>query len=144
MKRLTSHRAAFTLLEIMLVVIIIALLMGAAIWGMAGNLEDAQKTRVQADINSLTTQLTIYQAQNGFLPSTEQGLKALMVKPDSEPKPRSWRVYMNSIPDDPWKSPYIYIQPGKHNPGSFDLFSAGKDRKPDTADDVGNWKQADT
>ena len=144
MKRLTSHRAAFTLLEIMLVVIIIALLMGAAIWGMAGNLEDAQKTRVQADVNSLTTQLTIYQAQNGFLPSTEQGLKALMVKPDSEPKPRSWRPYMKSIPNDPWDSPYLYIQPGRHNPDSFDLFSAGKDRKPDTADDVGNWKPAGT
>ena len=144
MKRLTSHRAAFTLLEIMLVVIIIALLMGAAIWGMAGNLEDAQKTRVQADVNSLTTQLTIYQAQNGFLPSTEQGLKALMVKPDSEPKPRSWRPYMKSIPNDPWDSPYFYIQPGRHNPDSFDLFSAGKDRKPDTADDVGNWKPAGT
>jgi general secretion pathway protein G len=143
MKRLTSPRAAFTLLEIMLVVTIIALLMGAAIWGMAGNFEEAQKTRVKADLSTITTQLTLYQASNGFPPSTEQGLKALMVKPEGEPKPRSWRPYMKSIPNDPWDTPYFYVQPGRHNPDSFDLFSAGKDRKPDTPDDVGNWKEAE-
>lgn len=144
MKRLTSQRTGFTLLEIMLVVIIIALLMGAAIWGVAGNLEDAQKTRAMADIRSIETQLTVYQAQNGFLPTTEQGIKALVVKPDTEPKPRSWRQYMTSIPEDAWKQPYFYVQPGKHNPNGYDLFSAGKDRKPDTADDIGNWKQEGT
>ena len=141
MKRRTSLRSAFTLLEIMLVVIIIALLMGAAIWGMAGNLEQAQATRVQADINSIGTQLTVYQGTNGFLPSTEQGLKALVAKPEGEPKPRSWRQYMKSVPTDPWDKPYIYVQPGKRNPSSYDLYSSGKDRLPDTADDIGNWQQ---
>ena len=144
MKRLTAQRTGFTLLEIMLVVIIIALLMGAAIWGVSGNLEDAQKARAMADIRSIGTQLTVYQAQNGFLPSTEQGLKALVVKPDSEPKPRSWRQYMTEVPEDAWKQPYFYLQPGKRNPNSYDLFSAGKDRKPDTSDDIGNWKQDET
>ena len=141
MKPLLHSRSAFTLLEIMLVVLIIALLMGAAIYVMGDNLIDAQKARAQADIRAIGTQLTVYQAQNGFLPTTEQGLQALVSKPETEPKPRSWRQYMKEIPEDSWKNPYFYVQPGRHNPDSYDLFSAGKDRKPDTEDDIGNWKQ---
>ena len=144
MKPLLHSRSAFTLLEIMLVVLIIALLMGAAIYVMGDNLIDAQKARAQADIRAIGTQLTVYQAQNGFLPTTEQGLQALVSKPETEPKPRSWRQYMKEVPEDSWKLPYFYVQPGRHNPDSYDLFSAGKDRKPDTADDIGNWKQTGT
>ncbi len=142
MKLSTSRPSAFTLLEIMLVVVIIALLMGAAIYTMGDSLIDAQKTRVQADIRAIGTQLTVYEAQNGFLPSTEQGLQALVTRAESEPKPRNWRPYLNELPEDSWHQPYFYEQPGKHNPKSYDLFSAGKDRKRDTSDDIGNWKTA--
>jgi general secretion pathway protein G len=143
MKPSTSFRhSAFTLLEIMLVVMIIALLMGAAIYTMGDSLIDAQKARVQADIRAIQTQLTVYEAQNGFVPTTEQGLQALVTQPQTEPKPRNWRVYLNELPMDSWQQPYIYEQPGKHNPKSYDLFSAGKDRKRDTSDDIGNWKAA--
>src|SRR6266513_77388 len=94
------RRSAFTLLEIMLVVMIIALLMGAAIYTMGDSLIDAQKARVQADIRAIGTQLTVYEAQNGFLPTTEQGLQALVTQPQTEPKPRNWRVYLNELPMD--------------------------------------------
>lgn len=140
-----SHRrrpacAAFTLLEIMLVVMIIALLAGAAIYNLAPTFGVAQETRVKADIQNLSTQLRLYQGLNGFYPTTEQGLQALVTKPDSAPKPTQWRQLMDKLQRDPWQNDYVYQQPGKHNPGSFDLFSAGPDRKPDTPDDIGNWE----
>ena len=57
-----------------------------------------------------------------------------------EPKPRNWRQYLPSLPLDPWGKDYQYKQPGTHNPSGYDLYSMGKDRLPDTADDIGNWK----
>lgn len=140
MKRSTSlSRAGFTLLEIMLVVMIIVLLLGFAISKMGGALDTAKETRIRGDIQSIGTQLMVYQTMNGFLPSSEQGLKALVAKPESEPRPRSWRKLMSEVPRDPFDMEYQYTQPGTHNPDSYDLYSAGADRKPGTADDIGNW-----
>lgn len=139
MKLFPKQKAGFTLLEIMLVVTIIALLLSAAIYGLRGNLGFAQDTRVDSDVKSTTTQLNLYQAMNGFYPSAEQGLKALVTPPDSEPKPRQWRQLLSKVPIDPWGNAYIYVVPGRHNPDSFDIYSAGPDRKADTADDIGNW-----
>jgi general secretion pathway protein G len=76
---------------------------------------------------------------NGFLPTTEQGLKALVTRADSEPRPTQWRQLMTQVPLDPWQNEYGYTQPGVHNPDSFDLFSKGQDRKENTPDDAGNW-----
>ncbi|MEO7319088.1 MAG: type II secretion system major pseudopilin GspG [Chthoniobacteraceae bacterium] len=132
--------AGFTLLEIMLVVMIIAVLAGSAIFFMGDNLGVAQKVRVEADFRTIKTQLTTYQGLNGFLPTTEQGLKALTTKPESSPKPRSWQKLMEQVPLDPYGYEYQYVSPGVHNPDSYDIFSAGRDRKPGTPDDIGNWE----
>lgn len=139
MKRTPLHRAAFTLLEIMLVVLIIGLLIGMAIKFTGGHLGTAQDTAVRGHIEQYKTLLLMYQGANGFLPTTEQGLRALMTKPESEPKPRSWRQLTDKPILDPWKQEYFYEQPGKHNTNSYDIYSAGQDRKPGTADDIGNW-----
>ncbi|HEX4086858.1 MAG TPA: type II secretion system major pseudopilin GspG [Chthoniobacteraceae bacterium] len=140
--RLTQKlKHGFTLLEIMLVVMIIALLAGSAIYLMGGNLGIAQEVRARADLQAIETQLKLYQAFNGFLPTTEQGLQALVTRPDTDPKPTQWRQYMPTVPLDPWHQPYIYENPGKHNPNSYDLYSAGADRKPGTDDDIGNWEK---
>ena len=141
MKRpLPLRSAGFTLLEIMLVVMIIAVLAGSAIFFMGDNLGVAQKVRVDADIKLMKVQMTTYQGLNGFLPTTEQGLKALTIKPESSPKPRAWQKLMEQVPLDPYGNEYQYVSPGVHNPDSYDLFSAGKDRKPGTPDDMGNWE----
>ena len=132
-------QGGFTLLEIMMVVIIIGLLVGSAVKFMGGNIGVAQDVRVKADIQAFSTQLKVYQALNGFLPSTEQGLKALVTQPSSEPRPRQWRQFFDKMPLDPWQNEYNYSAPGTHNPNSFDLFSSGQDRKVGTADDIGNW-----
>lgn len=142
MKRNLLRHAGFTLLEIMLVVLIIGLLIGMAIKMTDGFLGQAQETRVKGDIEQYKTGLLMYQSANGFLPTTEQGLKALVVKPESEPKPRNWRQITQQPLLDPWSQEYFYTQPGKHNTTGYDIYSAGQDRKPDTADDIGNWEKA--
>ena len=133
---------AFTLLEIMLVVLIIGLLIGMAIKFTAGHIGTAQNVRVKGDIENYRTLLLMYQTQNGFLPSTEQGLKALVAKPETDPRPRNWRQLTDQPLRDPWDQEYFFVAPGKHNTGSYDIFSAGADRIPDTADDIGNWENA--
>jgi general secretion pathway protein G len=135
-----SARSGFTLLEIMLVVMIIALLAASAIYMMGDNLGFAGDTKTKSDIQSMSTALTMYRGTNGDYPSTEQGLKALMTKPTTEPKPRSWRVLMKDLPRDQWQREYHYLYPGKRNQDSYDLFSAGKNNIPGDADDIGNWK----
>ena len=130
---------AFTLLEIMLVVTIIALLLGTAIYKLSGNVEYARHTRVQADIQGISTQLKLYQSMNGFYPTTDQGLQALVVQPDTDPKPTRWYQLYSEMPKDPWQTDYVYHCPGTKNPNGFDLYSAGSDRKPDTGDD--DWGQ---
>ena len=129
----------FTLLEIMLVVTIIGLLMAAAIFKMAPALNVAKDTRVRADISNLRTMLLSYNGTNGFYPTSDQGLKALVNRPDGEPVPNRWSQLMDSVPTDPWGKEYVYRCPGSKNPNGYDLFSAGPDRIPDTADD--DWGQ---
>src|SRR5947209_3467727 len=134
-----SSTAGFTLLEIMLVVSIIILLLGTAIYKMKGNLDVAKIGRAQADVSSFGTSLISYEALGGTLPSTAQGLRALVERPSSDPKPRAWVQIMTSLQKDPWNNDYYYEQPGKHNPTTYDLYSAGPDKKPGTEDDIGNW-----
>ena len=131
--------SGYTLIEIMLTLAIIAVLLSAGIYYATGNLDFAKEQRVIADVQSLTTQLRTYEAQNLFLPTTEQGLRALVEKPATEPVPPRWRQLMEKPPIDPWGMPYQYRNPGKHNPTKFDIFSMGPDRV-ESEDDIGNWE----
>jgi len=137
MKR-PNRQSAFTLLEIMLVVSIIVILLGVAISriGDPGGMVKSE-VAVKSDIQGITSQLRLYESINGFLPTTEQGLQALVTQPSTEPRPTRWYQLFKKVPKDPYGSNYIYLSPGRRNPNGFDLYSAGPDRKPDTADD--NW-----
>ena len=130
-----NRQSAFTLLEIMLVVTIIAILLSAAIYKTVGNVEFAKHTKISADLQSLNTQLRLYESMNGFTPTTEQGLEALVTQPATEPRPQRWYQLFKEVPKDPWNNYYIYLNPGKRNATSYDIYSAGPDRKADTADD---------
>ena len=135
----TSHRknAGFTLLEIMLVVCIIGLLIGMGVKMMGGRIEEAEIVRAQGDLERLKTGLLMFNSSTRVYPSTEQGLKALITKPEGA---TNWRAQAEpSQLIDPWGKEYIYIQPGTHNPQSFDVFSSGPDMLPNTTDDIGNW-----
>src|SRR5438270_9904 len=112
---------AFTLLEIMLVVTIIALLLGAAIYKLGGNVEYSKHVKISADVQSIATQLKLYESMNGFLPTTEQGLQALITQPEGDPKPVRWYQLFKEMPKDPWQNNYVYRNPGTKNPSSYDL-----------------------
>jgi general secretion pathway protein G len=132
-----ENENGFTLLEIMLVVGIIILILGVAVTKLGPATGIAKDMRTRADIQAINTQLKLYESLNGFVPTTEQGLKALVLQPDTDPKPSRWYQFFKEVPKDAWQNDYIYLAPGKKNPDSYDLYSAGPDRKPDTADD--NW-----
>jgi general secretion pathway protein G len=129
--------AGYTLFEIMLVLGIIAVLVGSAIYLLVGNLDIAKEARVDADIQSISTQLRVYEMRNLKPPTSEQGLEALVTRPGGD-APRRWTQLLREIPLDPWGSPYKYYWPGKKNPKGFDLFSFGPDRQEGTEDDIGN------
>jgi len=132
-----KNENGFTLLEIMLVVGIIVIILGVAVARLGNTTGIAKDMRVRADIQAINTQLKLYESMNGFFPTTEQGIQALVAQPTTDPKPTRWYQLFKDMPKDPWGNDYIYLSPGKKNPDSFDLYSAGPDRKPDTADD--NW-----
>lgn len=133
--RLKKRQNAFTLLEIMLVISIIVVLLGLAISKMGNPTGFAKGVAVRSDIQTIGTQLKLYESMNGFLPTTEQGLQALVTQPSSEPRPQRWYQLFKEVPKDPFGNNYIYLSPGRKNPASYDLYSAGPDRKADTADD---------
>jgi general secretion pathway protein G len=137
-RRLRNH--AFTLLEIMLVVVIIGMLMTVAVVKIQGRAEQARETAAKQSVEgSLRTALNLYELDNGTFPTTEQGLNALYQKPGGEPQPQKWRQYLERKPgQDPWSREYIYRYPGTHNPDSYDLSSMGKDGV-ESADDIKNW-----
>jgi type II secretion system protein G len=107
---------------------------------MGERVEEARKNRADSDVETIITQLQFYEVRNGNFPSTKQGLKALVEKPEGDPQPRRWSQLMPEVPKDPWGNLYHYRYPTtKQSKDGFDLFSAGPDGKPGTADDIGNW-----
>ncbi len=137
--RKPTNESGFTLLEIMIVVTIIALLLGTAIYKLGGNVEYARHTRIQADVQGISTQLKLYESMNGFYPPTEQGLQALVTQATTEPRPSRWYQLYKEMPKDPWQNPYVYRCPGIRNPESFDLYSAGPNRIDDNGGGDDDW-----
>ena len=139
------NEKAFTLIEIMLVVIIIGVLVAMVVPNFAGRGEEARRTAAKADIESnLTTALDLYEMDNSRFPTSEQGLTALLTKPTANPVPANWNgpyLKKKKIPKDPWGKDYAYVAPGVHNPKEYDLSSYGPDGAEGN-DDVTNWAEA--
>src|SRR5246127_2737022 len=126
----TSLRASgYTLMEIMLVVAIIAVIAGGVIVKMTGALDVAKIQRTEQDINNLYSALKLYEARNYQMPDQSQGLQALVTPPTTGPKPANWTKLMDSMPVDPWNTPYQYRNPGKKDPSGVDVYSLGPQRK---------------
>lgn len=135
----------FSLIEIILVVIIIATLSAMVVPRLTGRSEQARQAATKADIEvNIPTALKLYELDNGFLPTTDQGLQALLQKPTTSPMPENWNgPYLEKLPVDPWGRPYQYQSPGANRPHDYDLSSLGKDPKPDSSkDDIVNWMVA--
>ena len=130
--------AAFTLIEIMLVIIIVVALMAVLIPNLKNALTDSKNGTAEMYITRLVGGLSMYELKNGSPPSTEQGLKSLVEMPASEPRPRRWSKTEDKIEMDPWGMEYRYEFPGRRNPKSFDVYSCGPDRQANTEDDLWN------
>ncbi len=125
----------FTLIEVMVVVVILGILAAIVIPKIMDRPEQARLVKVKQDIVSIDEALNLYKLDNGFYPSTDQGLSALVNKPTSDPIPTEWRDggYLKSLPKDPWGHVYQYLSPGQH--GDFDVFTYQQsDHK-----EIGNW-----
>ncbi|TWJ33466.1 type II secretion system major pseudopilin GspG [Geobacter argillaceus] len=119
----------FTLIEIMVVIVILALL--AALVGpkIIGRSDDAKIADAKVQIRNIETALKLYKLDNSVFPATEQGLQALVTKPTIGTIPRNYKAegYLENkqLPKDPWGNDYIYLSPGEH--GDYDLCSYGAD-----------------
>jgi general secretion pathway protein G len=138
-QRSHSRRAKVTALEILFVLTLFAMIAGAAIYAFRGTTIDTIRGGVEYDIAGIAEQLKRYQADNQCLPSTAQGLQALVARPVGDPPAMHWRKLLPEVPRDPWGTEYQYRQPGWRSKSGYDLFSCGKDRRPETGDDIGNW-----
>ena len=140
MARPVTARRAFTLIELMIVVIIIGVLAAMAIPRLTGRSEQARVNAAEADVKgNIPTALKLFELDNGRFPSTAEGIAALNEQPPNAPR---WKgPYLDSQAADPWGAPYQYAYPGAKNKGSFDLWSKGADGQSGTDDDIGNWKR---
>ncbi len=139
-KKARAIEEAFTLVEILLVVVIIGALAAMVVPRLTGRSEQAKKTAAKADIEAhLATALKLYELDNGNFPTTSQGLKALLSKPTTSPIPQNWNgPYIEKKPIDPWGREYIYKSPGEHR-SDYDLYSQGRDVNNEE-DDITNWQ----
>jgi general secretion pathway protein G len=133
-----NRRRAFTLVEMLLVLAILAILAAIVYPNVAGRSQQARETAAKTQIENFTTALNAFEVDNGFFPRGKDGLQALMVKPRDA---SNWRgPYLDKVPADPWGNAYVYECPGKHNPGKFDIMSMGLDGRVGGGDDVCNWE----
>jgi general secretion pathway protein G len=139
--RVSGLRSGFTLLEILIALAILGLLVGLAVTKLDKAFSKASTSVANLFVNSeMKTPLTSYQIDMGDYPSTEEGLNSLYVAPAG--KTDKWHgPYADGkkLPQDPWQHDYHYAYPGKHNVGSYDLWSSGPDGIDGNDDDIKNW-----
>jgi general secretion pathway protein G len=136
-------KTGFTLIEIMVVVVIMGIMAALVVPKLMGRTDDARITAARQDIATIMQALKLYRLDNHRYPSTQQGLAALVAKPQSGPPAAGWKEggYLERLPKDPWGNAYQYLAPGVH--GEVDVFSYGADGQPGGAGsdaDIGSWQ----
>ena len=126
--------SAFTLVEMLLVLVILGILAAIVVPKFTGVSAKAQRKAAATQISTFATSLDMFEVDNGKYP---RSLNDLVVQPRDA---SNWHQYMESIPVDPWQHPYVYTFPGKHRTSSYDLMSMGPDGKVGGDDDVVNWQ----
>ena len=144
-RSLRSRRTqrGFTLIEIMVVIAILGILAALIVPKIMSRPDEARRVAAKQDIGTVMQALNLYRLDNGRYPSSDQGLRALIEKPSTDPVPGNWKSggYLERLPSDPWGNPYQYLSPGVH--GDIDVFSYGADGKAggEANDaDIGSWQ----
>ena len=142
LQRYWRQDQGFTLVEIMVVVVILGILAAIVIPNLLDQPEEARVTQAKTQIRNIEQALGMFKIHNGFYPSTDQGLEALVEKPAVGRVPTRYaeNAYLPKVPRDPWGNAYVYISPGAH--GAYDLFSYGPDGESGGEGvnaDIGSW-----
>jgi general secretion pathway protein G len=144
-RRFRHEDAGFTLIEIMVVIIILGLLATLVIPNITGYTEKAKREKARADLASLEGALDLFKADNGFYPTTEQGLESLAVKPTTGRIPNKWLeggYFKKGLPLDPWGNRYVYFAPGRRGE-AYEILSVGADGQ-ESEDDLSSSDHLDS
>ena len=135
--RRRSGESAFTLVELLLVLVILGILAAIVVPKFSGRTESAQITAAHTNIATFSTALSQFEIDTGSFPRGSDGLQQLIVQPADI---ANWKgPYLDrDIPNDPWGNPYVYEYPGRVNASGYDITSMGPDKQPGTADDIVN------
>ena len=138
-----QNNRGFTLIEIMVVVVILGILAAFVVPKLLSRPDEARITKAATDIKGIEQALGLFKLDNGYYPTTEQGLAALVSKPTIGRIPVKYSEggYLKKVPTDPWGTPYVYLAPGTH--GDFDLISLGADGEAGGEGknaDIESWK----
>lgn len=131
----------FTLIELMVVLVIIGVLAALIVPNVLERADDARVMAAKTDVNNLLQALKLYKLDNQRMPTSEQGLQALIAKPTAGPIPQNWKPYLDKLPNDPWGRPYQYLNPGVK--GDTDVMSLGADGQAGGEGknaDIGSWQ----
>jgi general secretion pathway protein G len=136
------RQRGFTLIEVLVVVVILGILAALVVPRIMDRPDEAKRVAAKADVSAVVQALKLYRLDNGFYPTTEQGLGALIARPSTPPVPGNWKQggYLERLPKDPWGTDYQYLAPGVR--GEIDVFSLGADKArggDGNAADIGNW-----
>ena len=139
----TPHRrrSAFTLIELLLVLVILGILTAVVATKFSGRSESARNTAARTDISQMDTALDAFEVDNGRYPTTDEGLKHLTTPIPNAKDPTKWPYLKRPVGNDPWGRPYQYRNPGQNNTNGYDLFSMGPDGQEGGTDDITNWQQ---
>src|SRR5947209_3854046 len=116
-------KRGFTLVEIMVVVVILGILAVLIVPRVLGRSDEARAAAAKHDVAAIMQTLKLYRLDNGRYPTNEQGLQALVTKPQAGPAPANWRQYRDKLPRDPWGNTYQYRKHGVN--GEIDVFAMG-------------------
>lgn len=123
-----ARQGGFTLIEVMVVVVILAILATVVVPRIMDRPDQARVTKAKQDIRAVEASLNLYRLDNFRYPTTDEGLDALVPK------------YLDTLPTDPWGKPYLYLSPGEKS--EFDLYSLGADGAEGgegVDKDIANW-----
>ena len=138
-----ARARGFTLIEILVVIVILGVLAALIVPNVISRPDEARATVAKSDVAAIMSALKLYRLDNQRYPTGEQGLAALVAKPEQPPVPPNWKPggYLEKLPKDPWGRPYVYLNPGVR--GEVEVMSFGADGQAGGSGvdaDIGSWE----
>ena len=117
----------FTLIELVVVLTILVLIAGIVLPNVVGHVGASRHKTARIQVEELGTALETFRLETGRYPNSEEGLAALVARPDSLSRWYGPYLRKKTVPRDPWGVDYHYRSPGRF--GAYDLYSLGRDKR---------------